>query len=705
MASFNQIVKNIISGNVNVKQASAPFVSNLSAGLSSILGNRNGKYLEEYRNWVFACVQARAEEVGNIELSLMKGDVEIEKHELLDLLNGVNPTMTKQDLFFGTQAYLDLEGNAFWFLARDNNGKGKVREIWLLRPDRVSIVPQKDNPLFVAGYTYKQQDGTVIPFGASEILHFKNFNPLGNYPFPHRGVGIVETASWSIDTDNEARQWNFNFFKNSARPDGVLQKTGEGTIGEDEYKRLKQNFEQNYQGSGNSHKVLILTGGLEWKELARSQKEMDFIEQRRMSRDEILAMFRVPKSVIGIVEDVNRANAEASNYIFALRTVDPLMKKIVSTLNEFLVSEFDSNLKLAYESPVPEDRVQELAEYTAGVDKWLTRNEIRAEEGLPPIEGGDTLYGQFSNVPIGTVTAQNDVLEDEDEKSDTSPVIKIIESENAKSDEPSDTIKGIVDDFVAKLPATSFEKKINQTKVPDEARKAYLGVWKAMFDINDKPLIKKINGYFNEQESEVLANLRETMKGLEVKEFKTKAIEDVLFNEKNAVTTGIALITPFIKNYIEQSGGQAMTLTGNGLFDVTTPSVAKFITDRSSFFAKSINQTTYDKLVATLKEGTEAGEDLNSLADRVSKVYGEATSYRSTLIARTEISASANFGSIEAYKQADITSIEWAVVNPQDEDCVINDGAVVSIGSDFPNGDGAPPVHPNCECTTLPVFN
>lgn len=700
MAKLGDIVK-IFTG-AEIKQASSPFVANLQAGFSELLGTRNKKHLDEYRNWVFACVQARAEEVGNIDLELSKGDVEIENHELLDLLEAVNPTMTKQDLFFGTQAYLDLEGNAFWFLARDGaDGLGKIREIWLLRPDRVSIFQSKENPLIVKGYGYKQKDGTTIPFDPKQILHFKNFNPLGEHPFPHRGVGIVEASSWSIETDNEARQWNYSFFKNSARPDGVLEKDGE--IGDAEYKRLKADFEQTYRGSLNAHKILFATGGLKWKEISRSQKEMDFVEQRRMSRDEILAMFRVPKSVIGIVEDVNRANAEASNYIFASRTVDPLMKKIVSTLNEFLVPEYGEGLELSYESPIPEDRVSEIAEFSAGVDKWLTRNEIRAEEGLAPIKGGDTLYGQFSNVPIGSVEAQNAPTDGEEGKGNKTPITKTIPPANVKSDPIDDMVKS----FVSKLPTIKKDEAPKvQRKISEEARKAYLGQWKAMFDINDKPLIKSLSKYWDAQRLEVLKNLKNELKGLEAKEYKYKGVEDILFNEENAVKAGIALITPFIKQYIEQTGGDASSLVGAGnLFDTTTPEIAKFIKERSAFFAKTINATTYDKLTNTLKDGTEAGEDLNALAERVATVYDEAKDYRSVMVARTEVSASANFAGIEAYSQAGVEEIEWFVVDPNDEDCLMNDGVVVKIGDEFPSGAIQPPEpHPNCACGTLPVF-
>ncbi|WP_311916576.1 phage portal protein, partial [Acinetobacter baumannii] len=74
----------------------------------------------------------------------------------------------------------------------------------------------------IQGYLFTEPDGQVIPSAPDQILHHKNFYPKAAHPFPHKGMGIVEAAAFAIDTDNEARKWNLNFFKNAARPDGIL---------------------------------------------------------------------------------------------------------------------------------------------------------------------------------------------------------------------------------------------------------------------------------------------------------------------------------------------------------------------------------------------------------------------------------------------------------------------------------------------------
>ena len=698
MAKQNWLQKAL--GGVIEKAASSPFISSVAGQYSQLMSplmKRN--YLEQYKNWVFACVQARAEEVGNIQLELYDGDEIIDSHPIIDLLNKPNPTMTRHDLFEAYQAFRDLEGNCFWFLARENDGKGAPVEIWPLRPDRVQIVPGKANPLQVDGYLYRQPDGQNISFDTKEIIHFKNFNPLGNHPFPHRGMGIVEAASWGIDTDNEARNWNYKFFKNSARPDGILTTPGDAAMDGDELLRIRAEWEAAHGGSDNSNKVAILGGGLTWTEIARSQKDMDFVNQRTFSRDEILALFRTPKSIVGITDDVNRANADAAIYVFALRTIKPLMQKFTDHLNEMLLPEFGDALSFGFQSPVSEDRKESLEEYAAGVSGgWLTINEVREREGLPTVPSGDSLYLPLNMVEVG--------------QTEPEPVVapKTVKKEKGKrvSKKSKETIaEAAVEKLIAskKVKASSFGKvqKTYTKKLTPEVKAAYIAEWKANLKVNAAPLRKAMVKYFNQQEQEVLVNARHQMKRNKSL-VSEKGLSDFTFDQSSAIATGITLITPFIEQYIKGSGDHAASLLGSD-FDPQTETLQKFIAKRAQYFADTVNDTTKEDLLTSIKAGLDGGETLEQIETRIGDVYDIATGSRTQMIARTEISAASNQGALGAYTQAGVEQIEWAVVDPQDEDCLDNDGQIVKIGDSFNSGDTEPPVHPNCECTTLPVFN
>lgn len=652
-------------------------------------------YLREYKNWVFACVQARAEEVGNIKLKLLRKGEEVEQHELLDLINRVNAAMTKHELLFATQAFKDLDGNAFWYLARDQKGKGKIVEIYPLRPDRVVIIPSKTNPLEIEGYIFTQPDGQRVPLGAHEVLHHKNFNPLGGHPFPHRGMGVVEAAAWAIDTDNEARAYNYNFFKNSARPDGILTTPGDSALSQEEYKRLKEEWNAEHRGSDNASKIAVLTGGMKWEEIERTQNDMQFVQQRTMSRDEILSLFRVPKSILGITDDVNRANAEAAIYVFALRTITPLMQQLVDTLNEFLVPEYGDDLELTFDSPVVEDRKKDLEEYAAALPpgaSWMSINEIRKRENLPPIVGGDALYAPLTAIAIGSVP-------EEKPKNLPKP-----ESKTEEKKEPATGAEKELEKLLESRKAKTLfpvpERAHIVKEISSEARENYITLWKRLVGAHTSQLEQALRTFFEAQEKEVLERAQRELKFIG----KRKAAGDFLFDSNTAISAGISLITPYLREYIKNSGVAAAALIGLQNFNESSDVLNRFVESRAQMFAESINGTTREALLTSIKEGLDNGEGLDGIENRIASVYGIAKGSRTQTIARTEASAAGNEASKAAYQQGGIEQWQWVVVSPEDTGCLENDGAIVKIGDAFPDGDTQPPVHPNCECTTIPYF-
>lgn len=695
-------------GNGGIRQ---PFTTNVFDRYNNSYDALSKKdYIGEFRNWPYACINARGESLGNIKLRLIdkgSGD-EIDSHPILDLLNNPNPAETKYDLFYGTQAYKDLDGNAFWFLARENDGKGKIRQIYNLKSDKMKLVLDDTNPLTVIGYVYTQPDGEKIPFKPEEILHQRMFNPLAAHPYPHRGMGIIQAAAYAIDTDNETRKWNLAFFRNAARPDGILYSQGEGVIRPEEFKRQSEEWEERHKGSDNAGKTALLSGGMKWEAVTSTHTEMDFGNQRTFGRDEILAMFKVPKTVIGIADDVNRANADAAIYVYNLLTVKPLMQRAIDYINTFLLPLLDDSgqYKLDFHSPISEDREQLLDEYEIGANVWLTINEIRERENLPAVEGGDALY--IPNV-------DQDISNQDDESDDAPPVPKkgyrkikakpkakktIAKKVVEKNAKPKSEAEKAIDKFVAKFP-----KKIEFRTITAQQKSDYVEYYKAQSAIRTNKLKEELRKYFDTQQREVVANLKEELRGLEPIEYSLKGVSDLLFDLPDAIKSGISLITPFIRDYIEQSGGAAAKIAGIPTFDSSTTFIKNWTTNRAQFFSESINSTTADKLSAQIQEGIAAKESLSDISARVAGVYDQARDYRTDMTARTEVAAASNFGSIEAYKQAGVTRHQWIVVSPDDEDCLENDGQIVDIGDAFESGDTDPPVHPNCQCTTVPVFD
>ena len=700
------------------KQAvDTPFTALLQTKFADFFGaSFRERTLEAYRGWVFACVKAISEDVGDIKIHLMKrtADGEAEEvfdHPVLDLLKKVNPRMTKHDLFEITQAHQELEGNAFWFLARDN--AKVIREIWPLRPDRVTLIQDEQNPLMVSQYIYRQRGGQAVKFDANDIIHFSQFNNEGEYPFPVRGLGTVQAASRAIDTNFFASDWNKNFFLNSARPDVILKSNSK--LAPAEYERLKRSWDSAFRGTDKAHRPFILTGGLEIDKLTSSQKDMDFVAQLIQSRDEILAVFRVPKTVLGITDDVNRANAEATNFVFAQRTIKPKMQRVADTLTEILLPLFGVEEHwFTFDSPVPEDRDAKVKEWAAGIDKWLTRNDIRTQEGLPPTKEGDSIFQPFS------IQAQDSV--DESAKAVKKPgpqhPLPAPAAKGKKGKEAKYTVD-ITKEHINLLFAKNGKTKTKKVKVKTQPKQkvrreltfdqveALRPIWIKQIEVNEQLLSKKLRKFFDGQQERVFEALREGLKGLKRKEYRLKQVDDLLPEFRVEVDQVIDLLSPDFLEFLRAGGQLAFdTLAIDETFEVNLES-QEFIVDRLKVVGEQINDTTFEKIRPIIEAGIEQNQSIDTISQTLADdVFKEARGFRTDRIARTEVSEAQNFGNLEAMKQAGATRKRWVNFDPPDDHALgcTPDPLEVPIDDSFSNGLQHPPQHPNCVCTTIAIF-
>jgi len=108
------------------------------------------------------------------------------------------------------------------------------------------------------------------------ILHVKLFNPVND----HYGLSPIEAAATAIDIHNTASKWNKALLDNSARPSGALVYTArDGNLSPDQFDRLKTELEQGFQGAAHAGRPLLLEGGLDWKSMSLTPKDMDFIDR------------------------------------------------------------------------------------------------------------------------------------------------------------------------------------------------------------------------------------------------------------------------------------------------------------------------------------------------------------------------------------------------------------------------------------------
>jgi HK97 family phage portal protein len=156
---------------------------------------------------------------------------------------------------------------------------------------------------------------------------------------------------------------------------------------------LKRELADQYAGTRNAGRPLLLEGGLDWKPMSLSPKDMDFMEAKHTAAREIALAFGVPPMLLGIPGDNTYSNYREANRAFWRQTVLPLAARLGASLTKWLAPAFGEGLTLAIDT----DRIDALADDRGAAWEritkapFLTLNEKRAAVGYSPIEGGDQL--------------------------------------------------------------------------------------------------------------------------------------------------------------------------------------------------------------------------------------------------------------------------------------------------------------------------
>ncbi len=319
---------------------------------------------------------------------------ELKEHPILWLLHKPNPLNGGAEFFENIYSYKMLSGNAY-ILAL---GNAQPLELHLLRPDRVTVEPSDTTTPKGYYYDVGMEEKIFYPIdkinAKSRILHLRNFHPLDD----SYGLSTIESAAYSIDQHNQAAIWNQSLLQNGARPSGALMIKGDSdgvgsNLNEFQYQRLKNQVDETFSGAANSGRPLLLEGGLEWKEMSLTPKDMDFIEAKNSAARDIALAFGVPPQLLGIPGDNTYSNMQEARIALWEETILPMLDHVIDALNNWLVPMYGDNLHLS----IDKDQIsalsskRELLWSRLEQASFMSVNEKRRAVGLSPIAGGDVL--------------------------------------------------------------------------------------------------------------------------------------------------------------------------------------------------------------------------------------------------------------------------------------------------------------------------
>jgi HK97 family phage portal protein len=327
-----------------------------------------------------------------VPLLLYEGEEEIAQHPFLDLVARPNGTQTSADFFESWYGFLLVAGNAYCEAVAVG---GALRELHALRPDRMKVIPGLDG--WPEAYEYAV-NGRSVRFeeepvtGVRPILHVRMFHPTND----HYGLSPIEAAATAIDIHNEASRWNKALLDNAARPSGALIYGAGGSLTGEQFERLKGELEASFQGASNAGRPLLLEGGLDWKPLSLSPKDMDFIEAKNSAAREIALALGVPPMLLGIPGDNTYSNYQEAQRSFWRQTVLPLVNRTAKAFSAWLSPAWGGNLDLRTDLDAIEALSPERDALWTRLEKasFLSRDEKRAAVGYGAGDGSDAGLAQ-----------------------------------------------------------------------------------------------------------------------------------------------------------------------------------------------------------------------------------------------------------------------------------------------------------------------
>jgi len=329
---------------------------------------------------VYRCVRMIAEAAARVPFMVKENGQNLSEHPVISLLNKPNSHVSGIEIMERVYSYLQTSGNAYIEAAIVDN---QVQALFDLRPDRMKIIAGKDG--WPVAYSYnaggKARRLSQAQQPISKVLHLKLFHPHDD----HYGLSPIKAAKTSLEIHNAASAWNKSLLENAARPSGALvYSASSGNLSGDQFERLKSELEQGFAGANNAGRPMVLEGGLDWKTIALSPKDMDFMEAKNGAAREIALSFGVPPMLLGIPGDNTYANYAEANRVLWRQSVMPLVRRVAANLGAWLAPAFEGEFEIVPDVSGVEALSEDRAALWARVSSadFLDASEKRQQVGL-----------------------------------------------------------------------------------------------------------------------------------------------------------------------------------------------------------------------------------------------------------------------------------------------------------------------------------
>lgn len=627
-------------------------------------------YLQAFKSpWVKACVSVIAYNAANVHYALRQGNDDdqedaITTSPLLDLLAKPNKMQTGFQLLEAIFIDLELTGNSFLAL-EEQDGRGRPAELYRLSPDSVTVLP--DPETMIAGYVYTV-NGRSIKYLPDELLHLKYPNPLSDL----YGMGTIEAGEARFDSELAMAEHERQFWRNGAKITGLL--TMDGQVTDKVFQRLTDGVRNFFRNSGYS--TMMLENGLKYQSVSDGPAKLGMLEMSKASRDMILAMFGVPPTKLGILENANY-KAQASDEFFWTETVDPKLTRLEQELQR-LVDLFHpgQNYRIAFDrlnfsDDLPTATVAEMLARTYS----MTINELREYRGADPLPtGGDVILVPSTLVPLEQALAP---------PAPAPPQLRVLPDPAGVPEQAAKRLLRVG----SAAPASAIVVTRRRDALFAAAERAHGPAIAAAFAAQERAVLDTLGTYKRRKAvldpEAVGPDTEDAALAAALAALALAALQDAA---ETALLLDIAIPA-------------GVPLPGATVAAAAVDAEFMALIDRAGAQVAGINQTTRQALQEQVREGLRRGYSVAQIADGVPTegykgivgVFEEAKTFRTATIARTEAARAYNAAALLLYERSGRVREVQMIDGTAHEPCSSRNGQIISVDAaksihDHPNG-------------------
>ncbi|WP_168223151.1 phage portal protein [Pseudarthrobacter sp. NIBRBAC000502770] len=621
--------------------ADASYYSSGSMQLSGMWAAYGALYKSQM--WVGTLVRKLAMATARMPFDIKRAGVGNEQTPeagpLTDLMLRPNPRMSGFKLWQWTSSTRDIYGEAFWLKLRDD--RGNVRELHPMHPTNVVVRRMPDGSL---GYIYSAgvRDVSMLPpIPESDVVAFTTYNP----DTLNRGLSNLESLRMTLLNEDASRRATASFWDKGARPSVVL--STDATLSQGAIDRLKAQFNAAHGGADNMGGTAVFEEGIKPTIIQLNMEEMQYIESRKLNREEVCAAYDVPPPAVHILDHATFSNVTEQLRSLYRDTMAPRFVDFESVINHQLVPDFYAPGEVFTRFNMDEVLRGDFEVRAESVNKLIQVGVLKPAEGRPMFNlapagpEADKLYGNAALVPLGS---------------------------NAASPQQVAT-DGTVMPMPLPLPAPEAGKAVTVRAVMGKLARVKGNKSKIRESLIEQHATE-LRKFFARQGAAVkAARASKSVDGFDPEEWDD---ELAAILEPLAVATSTAIGS----HVAEVLGGK-----------YNPDQLAEWLGSDAAKSAKNINATTAKQLQDLLDR--QSGDDTED--PDIDGFFDGTMAARADQISLSRVGAIAGLASIVGAEQADARTKTWVVTaaNPRPSHAVM-DGETVGLNEPFSNGMNGP---------------